>query len=95
VPPPRGAREVIGFVTVDPATGYLDQLVVAPEAWGAKLADVLIVAAKEIAPAGLDLHVNQDNRRAIRFYERQGFTVSGKDVNALSGKPVFRMSWRP
>ena len=95
MPPPRGAREVIGFVTVDPATGYLDQLVVAPEAWGAKLADVLIVAAKETAPAGLDLHVNQDNRRAIRFYERQGFTVSGKDVNALSGKPVLRMSWRP
>ena len=25
---------MIGFVTIDPATHYLDQLVVAPEYWG-------------------------------------------------------------
>ena len=28
------AGAVIGFVTVDPVTNYLDQLVVAPERWG-------------------------------------------------------------
>jgi putative acetyltransferase len=41
--------------------GYLDQLVVAPEAWGSELARALVDAAKQIASACLDLHVNQDN----------------------------------
>ena len=28
-----------GFVTVDPKSGYLDQIVVAPEFWGSNVAD--------------------------------------------------------
>jgi len=86
---------MLGFVTVDPRNGYLDQIVVAPEEWGTPLAGALIAAAKRCAPAGLDLTVNQDNARAIRFYEKQGFVVSGADVNPRSGAPVHRMSWRP
>lgn len=86
--------ELLGFVTVDPATGYLDQLVVAPEAWGSQLARALVDAAKQIAQNGLDLHVNQDNERAIGFYKKHDFTIVGKDVNARSGKPLFMMSWR-
>jgi putative acetyltransferase len=91
----EAAGALVGFVTVEPATGYLDQIVVAPEAWGSAVAEALVEAARRIAPTGLDLHVNQDNGRAIRFYEKHGFTVSGSDVNARSGAPVFRMSWRP
>ena len=86
---------LVGFVTVAPATGYLDQIVVAPEEWGGSLAPALLAEARRIAPAGLDLHVNQDNARAIRFYEKHGFIVSGTDVNPRSGAPVHRMSWRP
>jgi putative acetyltransferase len=86
--------EMIGFVTVDARTGYLDQIVVAPEAWGSRAATALLAAAKRIAPSGLDLHVNRDNARAIRFYEKQGFTVSGDELNQRSGAPVYRMSWR-
>jgi putative acetyltransferase len=87
--------QLIGFVTVDPVTGYLDQIVVAPEAWGAKTATALLDAAKRTAPAGLELHVNQDNQRAIRFYEKHGFRISGEDVNPRSGAPIHRMNWRP
>lgn len=83
-----------GFVTVDPRTGYLDQLVVAPEAWGGGVAAALVAAAKRDAPAGLDLHVNRDNARAIRFYEKNGFAVSGEEVNPRSGAPIYKMSWR-
>ena len=88
------AGEIAGFVTVDPATGYLDQIVVAPEAWGSPVAAGLIGAAKRVAPSGLDLHVNQDNARAIRFYEKHGFAISGADTNPRSGAPLYRMSWR-
>lgn len=84
-----------GFVTVDPHTLYLDQIVVAPEHWGSGVAQVLIEAAKRISPAGLDLDVNTDNARAIGFYEKCGFSVAGTGVNPISGKPVHRMTWRP
>ena len=29
--------QMVGLVTVDPASGYLDQIVVAPEAWGSSV----------------------------------------------------------
>jgi putative acetyltransferase len=86
---------IVGFVTVDPGTGYLDQIVVAPEAWGSRTATALLDAAKRIAPSGVDLHVNRDNRRAIRFYEKHGFAISGEDVNPRSGAATLKMSWRP
>ena len=83
-----------GFVTVEPRTSYLDQLVVAPEAWGSGAAAALVDAAKRASPSGLDLHVNCDNARAIRFYEKHGFAISGEETNPRSGAPVYRMSWR-
>jgi putative acetyltransferase len=86
---------MVGFVTVDPGTLDLDQIVVAPEAWGMGVASVLIAEAKRISPAGLDLHVNKDNGRAIRFYEKHGFVISGEALNWRSGAPVHKMSWRP
>jgi putative acetyltransferase len=85
---------MLGFVTVDPRTLYLDQLVVAPECWRSGIGTALMDAAKHISPGGLDLHVNTDNTRAINFYHKHGFAVSGADVNPISGKPVHRMSWR-
>jgi len=84
-----------GFVTVDPATGYLDQIVVAPEHWGSHIADGLVAQAKRIAPAGLTLHVNVDNARAIRFYEKQGFAIAAEEKNPRSGAPIYRMTWTP
>jgi putative acetyltransferase len=86
---------LVGFVTVDPRTGYLDQIVVAPEAWGSPLGGALLAEAKRLSPAGLDLAVNADNPRAIRFYEKQGFVVTGSDVNPRSGAPINKMAWRP
>ena len=86
---------LIGFVTVDQKTGYLDQIVVAPEAWGSKIADALLAEAKRLSPKGLDLAVNTDNSRAIRFYGKHGFAVTGTDVNTRSGAPIQRMAWRP
>ena len=87
--------EMIGFVTVDPRTLYLDQIVVAPDHWASGVSAALLDEAKHLSPEGLDLDVNTDNLRAIRFYQKHGFSVSGSGVNPISGKPVHRMSWRP
>lgn len=84
----------VGFVTID-GSGYLDQLVVAPEAWGSTTASALMQAAKELSPHGINLLVNSDNARAIRFYEREGFRHTHDDVNPVSGRPVKAMAWIP
>jgi putative acetyltransferase len=85
---------LVGFVTIDP-TGYLDQLVVAPESWASGMAVALLDEAKRRAPGGIALHVNKDNHRAVRFYEKHGFIIQGDDRNVKSGRPIYKMSWRP
>jgi putative acetyltransferase len=88
------AGALAGFVTID-AKAYLDQLVVAPDRWGSRLADTLVDEAKRLSPDSITLLVNDDNARAIRFYERNGFARAGKDVNPTSGRPVLKMVWAP
>jgi putative acetyltransferase len=85
---------LVGFVTID-TKGYLDQLVVSPDHWGSSLASALVDEAKRLSPGGITLLVNNDNARAIRFYERNGFVRAGEDVNPISGRPVLRMAWKP
>jgi len=87
------AGALVGFVTID-ASGYLDQLVVAPDRWGSELGDALVNEAKRLSPDRITLLVNNDNIRAIRFYERNGFVSAGEDVNPTSGRPVLRMGWK-
>jgi putative acetyltransferase len=84
---------LVGFVTID-AKGYLDQLVVAPDHWGSRLAERLLDEAKRLSPDCITLLVNIDNARAIRFYERNGFVHAGEDVNPTSERPVARMEWK-
>ena len=85
---------LIGFVTVDPETMYLDQIVVATEYWGGRSRSCCSTRPSEFHPSGLELLVNKDNARAIRFYEKHGFKYAGEDKNPVSGKPVNRMAWR-
>ena len=89
--------EMAGFVVINPSSGYLDQLVVAPELWGRRVADLLMDEAKRIAPRGIVLHVNTENARAIRFYERIGFARVGEEIerNPFSNLPIWRYTWKP
>ncbi len=83
-----------GFVAIDPKDGYLDQLCVAPAERGSGLAAALLDEAKRLSPGVVELEVNEANARAIRFYEREGFSISGSGENASSGLPTLRMRWR-
>jgi len=86
---------IVGALVVNPDTGYLDQMVVATADQGRGVADILLAEARRISPAALDLHVNQDNARAIRFYQKHGFVTVAEDVNPRSGAPIYRMRWQP
>ena len=91
----ESADELIGFVTIDPKTRYLDQLVVAPEHWSTGAGATLLDEAKRRSPSGIELLVNKENARAIRFYEKHGFRFLREDKNPVSGRPVNRMGWAP
>jgi putative acetyltransferase len=89
-----GESRIIGFATVDPATAYLDQIAVAPEAKGAGTAGRLLDEARRLSPRGLELDVNQENTRALRFYAREGFEKITEGVNPNSGLKIWRLRWR-
>jgi putative acetyltransferase len=89
------AGRIAGFTLVNPSSGYLDQIAVSPGHWGAGVARALLDHARGISPLGLGLHVNQQNPRAIRFYEREGFVRIGEGVNPRSGLPIFFYQWTP
>ena len=96
----RVAREggedgrVAGFVVIHPGTGYLDQLAVAPRVWGKGAAEALMAEARRISPNLVALDVNQDNPRAVRFYEKMGLAIVSEGANPMSGRLTYRMEWR-
>jgi putative acetyltransferase len=83
-----------GFVTIDPRSGVLDQLCVAPDQRGSGLAVALIEEAKRRSPQAIELKVNEANPRAKRFYELEGFEAVGRGVSSLSGWPTLTMRWQ-
>lgn len=82
-----------GFITLDPKSGHVDQLAVAPAYWSKGAADGLIAEAKRRAPGRLKLDVNQDNPRAVRFYERHGFSRRAAGSNPNSGLKTWHYEW--
>jgi putative acetyltransferase len=82
-----------GFVTIDPASGYLDQLCVRPGEQGSGLAGALLNEAKRLSPNAVELDVNQANERARRFYEREGFVAVAHGSSPQSGLPTLRLRW--
>ncbi len=86
--------EAMGFVTIDPVTGWLDQIVVGPNFWGGGVAERLLADARAISPGRIGLDVNADNPRAVAFYEKQGFVKVGEGANPRSGLPTLVLEWR-
>ena len=85
--------DVVGFVLIDPATGYLDQIAVHPDRWGCGIAEALIDEARRLSPERIVLDVNADNPRAVAFYARQGFREIGRGVNERSGLATVKLEW--
>lgn len=82
-----------GFITRGP-DGHIDQLVTGVHAWGSGAARVLLDEAKSACGGVLYLDVNQDNARAVRFYEREGFRRVGTGLNSASGLATWRYRWQ-
>lgn len=86
--------QIAGFVTFDLETQVLDQLCVGPAHQGSGAAKLLLDAVKRRSPDGIMLTVTQANQRALRFYYREGFEITGDGVNPMSQLPFWEMRWR-
>jgi putative acetyltransferase len=89
-------RDVIGMLVIAPAEEGLlvDQITLPPAEQGSGTAHLLMNFAKRKGVDRLTLSVNAFNRRAIRFYEREGFKRTGSGINATSGLSTFDYEWR-
>ena len=73
---------------------WIDQLYVEPDRCGRGFGSRLLVLAKELRPAGLDLWTFQSNHGARRFYERHGFEAVGMTIgDNEEGAPDVHYRW--
>lgn len=86
--------DLAGLVTVDPAGGWIDQMLVGLAFQGSGVGPALMAEAQRLSPNGLSLDVNADNGRAIAFYRRQGFVRTGGRING-QGAAIDIMAWTP
>jgi ribosomal protein S18 acetylase RimI-like enzyme len=98
-----GAGRIVGFVGVGPSTdvegeGELYAIYVVAEAWGSGAGSALMDAAKDLLRASYDeatLYVLEDNPRARRFYEREGWALDGvTKSDEFLGLPVPEVRYR-
>ena len=87
------AGALLGCITIDAATHFIDQLAVAPAALGRGVAQALLAEARRHSPLQLLLDVNEANGRALRFYAREGFVVVGEGTSEASGLRLLRLEW--
>ena len=88
-------KGVLGFVLFDLTKKWLEQIAVAPRAFGSGAAQALLGSAKAACPEGLGLDVNADNFRALAFYRCEGFIQTSEGRNPLSGLPIVALRWTP
>ena len=94
---------IVGFTSIgrerdDPALGELYAIYVLPEAWGSGAGPALMAEAaaalRESYPASV-LWVLDDNPRARRFYEREGWELDGgRKTDTFLGVEVSEVRYR-
>jgi len=94
---------IVGFVAIGPSSdvegeGELFMIYVLPEAWGTGAGHALMEAAKGLlreSYADATLYVLEDNPRARRFYEREGWVLDGTTkTGEFLGVPVAEVRYR-
>ena len=80
--------KVVGVIST--SADYIEGLFVLPEFWGMGIGTKLLNSAT----AGKNevfLQVYADNERALGFYKKNGFEISGSGVCRMSGLPYLEM----
>lgn len=85
--------EIVGFLAMQPETGWLRQLFVAPAMKGKGIGTALLDVAKHDMPNGFWLRTAQDNARARRFYEARGLRLTSITPHPIWGHMTAAYVW--
>lgn len=92
----RKNNVIAGFMQIE--DGLLNHLYVHPKFQGEGLGKILLDRAKEISPNGIVLWVFEENTEAIKFYEREGFTLiekrGKKEAKNEENLPDRKYEWK-
>ena len=86
--------KVVGFLAI--RGSYIDRMYVKPSDQGCGVGTALLEKARELSHSGLELHTQQENRRARAFYEKHGFLPVRFGVSPPpENEPDVEYWWRP
>ncbi|GIG67486.1 GNAT family N-acetyltransferase [Phytomonospora endophytica] len=87
--------EIDGYAALD--GDLLEHLYLRPDARRRGIGTLLLDEVRRHSPAGLSLHVFQQNAEARAFYERHGFTVLelGDGQGNMEKLPDMTLRWTP
>lgn len=83
----------VGFLALRIAARCLDQIFLLPEAQGTGIGTALLSFAKAQLPDGFWLRTAVENRRACRFYEREGLVRGEIQVHPTQGYQTVIYRW--
>ena len=87
-------EELLGFLAI--RGSYIDRMYVRPGAQRGGVGTALLEKARELSPAGLELHTHQRNYRARSFYEKHGFRAVAFGMSPPpEDEPDVEYWWRP
>lgn len=90
----RSEGELVGFLALEKS--YIDRLYIHPRAQRRGAGEALIEKARQLSPAGLELHTHQKNEKARCFYEKQGFRAARFGISPPpESEPDVEYHWRP
>jgi GNAT superfamily N-acetyltransferase len=86
--------QIVAYLAMNKS--YLDRLYVDPSEWRKGWGTQLVNFAKQVSPAGLELHTHQANAAARAFYERHGFQAVTFGISPPpESAPDVEYHWRP
>ena len=83
----------LGLIGLDPEGDYIAGLFVASEAQAQGIGKQLLDYAKSLR-SQLTLRVYQQNERALRFYQREGFQIENEQIDEATGAAEYLMHWQ-
>ena len=79
-----------GFVGIN--AEYIEGIFVSDEMQSHGIGKILLDYIKD-KKVRLHLNVYQKNVRAISFYQREGFTIQGEQIDEFTGEKEYVMNW--
>lgn len=90
----RVQGEIAGFVAIWVAENFIHHLFVAPAHQGRGIGAALLAHCETLYGLPLSLKCLETNRRACRFYERNGWVVKGSGNSADGPYRLYRLDYR-